>query len=101
MKPTTEKMIAKISAYFADKPIVRAYLFGSYSRGEERRGSDVDLLVEMEKENDIDLFDWARMIDELGKKIRHKVDLVDDLGLSKYVRPYVESDKILIYEQKH
>ncbi|TAF73986.1 MAG: nucleotidyltransferase [Bacteroidetes bacterium] len=97
MKPTTEKMIAKIRAYFADKPIVRAYLFGSYSRGEEKRGSDVDLLVELEPINDIDLFDWARMVDELEKKIKHKVDMLDTLGLSKYVKKYVENDKILIY----
>lgn len=44
----------------------------------------------MEKNNNIDLLDWARMIIELEKKVRYKVDLVDDLGLSKYVRTHVE-----------
>ncbi len=99
MKPKTEKMIAKIKAYFVDKPIVRAYLFGSYSRGEEKKGSDVDILVELEPKNDITLFTWVEMQDEIKKKIRHKVDMVDNLGLSKFVRPFVEKDKILIYEK--
>lgn len=99
MKPTTEKMIAKIRAYFADKPIVKAYLFGSYSRGEERRGSDVDLLVELEPLNDLTLFSWVDMEEEIKKKIRHKVDMIDNEGLSKFVRPFVEKDKILIYEK--
>ncbi|TAF73983.1 MAG: nucleotidyltransferase [Bacteroidetes bacterium] len=99
MKPTTEKMIAKIRAYFADKPIVRAYLFGSYSRGEEKRGSDVDLLVELEPINDITLFTWAEMEEDLEKIIRKKVDMGDVFGLSKFIKPYVEKDRILIYER--
>ena len=73
MKPTTEKMIAKISAYFADKPIVRAYLFGSYLRGEERRGSDVDLLVELEPVNNVTLFSWVEMEDTLEKLINNGI----------------------------
>ena len=34
---------------------------------------------------------------DLEELLRHKVDLVSD-GLSKYVKPYVDKDKILIYE---
>lgn len=93
------KLIEKIRKYFSDKPISKVYLFGSYARGEERRGSDVDLLVELEPTNNLDLFDWLRMVYELEKKMKKRVDMVDEIGLSKYVRPFVEKDKILIYEK--
>ena len=82
-----------------DKPIEKAYLFGSYARNEQRRGSDVDILVECVKDNDLDLFDWARMIDDLQILLKKKVDLVDRLALDKLLTPYVDKDKILIYER--
>ena len=93
------KLIEKIRKYFADKPISKVYLFGSYARGEERRGSDVDLLVEMIEPNDITIFDWVQMEDELKKKLRKRVDIGDIKALDKYIAPYVNKDKILLYER--
>jgi predicted nucleotidyltransferase len=39
-----------IRAYFSDKPVIRAYLFGSYSINEQDKDSDVDVLVELDYE---------------------------------------------------
>jgi predicted nucleotidyltransferase len=36
---------------------------------------------------------------ELEKLLRMKVDLVTSEGLSKYVKPFIDNDKILIYEK--
>jgi hypothetical protein len=44
----------------------------------------------MKEHNSIHLFDWVRMIDVYESKIRNKVDLIDNLCLSKYARPFVE-----------
>ncbi|TAF73980.1 MAG: nucleotidyltransferase domain-containing protein [Bacteroidetes bacterium] len=99
MKPTTEKMIAKIRAYFVDKPIVRAYLFGSYSRGEEKRGSDVDLLVESVSNSDLSLWDYIEMENDLKKIIHKKVDLFEKSMISRFVIHHVEQNKKLIYER--
>lgn len=77
---------------------MRAYLFGSYSRGEEKRGSDVDILVELEPVNDITLFTWVEMEDDLEHILRKKVDMGDVMAVSKYIKPNVEKDKVLIYE---
>jgi len=41
---TTEVMTQKIAEYFKTQPVLKAWLFGSYSRGEERPDSDVDIL---------------------------------------------------------
>jgi len=40
--------------FFDSQPVKRAYLFGSYSRGDETRDSDIDILVDLEKS--VDLF---------------------------------------------
>lgn len=38
-------MINKLREYFKTQPVEKAWVFGSYSRGEERPDSDVDILV--------------------------------------------------------
>ncbi len=48
-------------------------LFGSYARGEEQPGSDVDILVKM---NDKSLRSFIGIIDYLQKKLDRKIDLV-------------------------
>jgi len=38
----------KLSDYFSDKPVKKAYLFGSYARNEAKSNSDIDILVELD-----------------------------------------------------
>lgn len=47
---STETMQKTIADYFKTQPIVKAWLFGSFARGEETPLSDVDLLVEYDKD---------------------------------------------------
>ena len=42
---TRDRIIPSIQRYFATQPIAKAWLFGSYSRGEESADSDVDILT--------------------------------------------------------
>ena len=71
-------MIPKIQAFFADQPIQSAWLFGSYSRGEEGPDSDVDILVEYENSDEISLFAISSMMNSLKKILNRKVDLVEE-----------------------
>ncbi len=41
-------IIKKITDFFAEKPVLTAYLFGLYERGEGSKSNDVDLLVELD-----------------------------------------------------
>lgn len=52
---TTEVMTQKIAEYFKTQPVLKAWLFGSYSRGEERPDSDVDILVALDYSQPIGL----------------------------------------------
>ena len=92
----------KIIEYFKDKPAVRkVYIFGSYARNEETADSDVDILVDLDyaQESSFSVFEFGGMWDDLKDLLKMDVDLVPEDGLSKYLRPYIERDKILILEK--
>lgn len=87
-----------IQKYFADKPVKKAYLFGSYARDTQVKGtSDIDLLLELDYSKPIGMkfFNFQRELQDL---LHSKVDVVTSDGISKYVLPFIEKDKILIYE---
>ncbi|HTH54502.1 MAG TPA: nucleotidyltransferase family protein [Cyclobacteriaceae bacterium] len=65
-------------------------VFGSYARGENTEGSDLDLLVEFGAK--LSLLDLAGLEQDLTEHLRIKVGLVTQGGLSPYIRPYVEKD---------
>ena len=98
--PEVQAMIPKIQAYLATQPVERAYLFGSCARGDERPDSDVDLLVSLDYSRPIGLKYFGMMCD-LEDRLGRKVDLVSEDGLMSFARPYVDNDKILLYERVH
>jgi predicted nucleotidyltransferase len=94
----TDQETTLLQNYFADKPVKRAYLFGSYARNTQVRGaSDIDILLELDYSKPIGMkfFSYQR---ELQGLLHAKVDVVTNDGISKYVLPYIEKDMILIYE---
>jgi uncharacterized protein len=85
-----------ISDYFQNKPVLKAYLFGSYVRGEANEQSDVDILIELDYSQSIGLA-FVEMQLDLQDMLSRKVDLVSERGLSKFVKPFIEQEKELIY----
>lgn len=90
--------IQRIRNYFKDQPVKKAYLFGSHSRNMADDDSDVDILVELDHSKPIGL-KFVRMQFELEGILKTKVDLISDKAISKYIRPYIDNDKELIYEK--
>lgn len=99
MKIADDKL-QQLNCYFKTKPVHKAYLFGSYARGEADNKSDIDILIEFEKDSHVGLMGFARLIFDIENITNSKVDLVSDAGLSKHIRPYIEKEKVLIYERK-
>ena len=96
----SKQKIETLATYFQDKPVLKAYLFGSYARGEADRKSDIDILVELDYSQKIGMAFFG-MEAELEELVGKKVDLLTSEGLSPYVKPYIEADKILIYERSN
>jgi len=92
----SSQQIQQISDFFSKQPVLKAYLFGSYGRGEASEGSDIDLLVELDYTQPIGL-EFIQMQLDLQQLLAKKVDLVSARGLSKYIRPIIEKEKKLIY----
>lgn len=94
----SQQHITTIKHYLSSLPVIRAYLFGSYSRNEADENSDIDILVELDysKQIGMQFFTYGEKLEELLKK---KVDIVSYDGISKHVKPFVDKDKVLIYER--
>lgn len=95
---STQAIQKAIADYFKNQPIRKAWLFGSFARGEETPLSDVDLLVEYDK-GGISLLKHAAMICELEKILDRPVDIVQEKLLRPRVRENVNQERKLIYER--
>ncbi len=91
-------MTQKIAEYFKTQPVLKAWLFGSYSRGEERPDSDVDILVALDYSQPIGLRFFG-MWEDLEEMLNKDVDLVTEGSLMPYAEKSANHDKILIYER--
>lgn len=60
-------------------------VFGSFVRGEDKRGSDLDVLVEFEPHRTVTLLEFVRLENELSDLLGVKVDLVERAGLKQRI----------------
>ena len=91
-------MIQTLADYFKTQPVLKAWLFGSFARGEETPLSDVDILVLLDHSQPIGL-KFFGMWNDLEKLFDRKVDLVEDGELLPFAEETANQDKQLIYER--
>ena len=96
---STQMMHQTIADYFKTQPVVKAWLFGSYSRNEQRPWSDVDILVQYDRSRPIGLMKIAGMKVDLEDLLDCEVDLVEEGTLRPWAVESVNRDKKLIYER--
>ena len=98
---STQVMTQQIAEYFKTQPVLKAWLFGSFARGEEREDSDVDVLVKFDRSMPIGLFAYVRMHRELEEKLGRKVDLVEEGTLRPAAQQTANRDLKVIYERSY
>ena len=91
-------IIEALRHYFRTQPVLKVWLFGSFSRGEETKDSDVDIMVSLDKSKPIGL-KFFGMWSDLEELLGRKVDLVSEGTLLPFAQESVERDKILVYER--
>ena len=94
----TQQQLDIIQSYFSGQPVLRAFLFGSYVRGQAHSDSDVDVLVELDYSRPVGL-EFVQMKLDLEKLLAKKVDLVSYKGISKYIKPLIDREKQLVYDR--
>lgn len=98
----TRQMIQqKIAEYFETQPVLKAWLFGSFARGDDSPQSDIDILfVPDYSGKPFTLFTMGGMYMDLKEILGREVDLVVDGSLRPYAVESANRDRILIYERK-
>ena len=94
------EMIKTIQDYFKTQPVLKAWVFGSYARGEETEDSDVDMLVVFDRKNhSVGLLEHVRMMNSLESLLQRRIDLVEDGTLLPFAMATANHDKKLLYER--
>lgn len=75
----------------------RAALFGSVARGEAGAGSDIDIMIEVEPEARITVFDYADLKEYIAGLFDAPVDVVSRDSLKPYLRPTATADAIYAF----
>lgn len=89
-----------IKDYFEkDGRISKAWIFGSFARGEEDYKSDIDVMIELPPDSTFSLFDLADVQYQLEKLVPKKVDIVMKEAVKKNIRERIQSDLKVIYER--
>lgn len=90
------QMSNKIRNYFKTQPVEKAWVFGSFSRGEERADSDVDIMVSFIPGTHLGL-KFFQMNLELERLLKRPVDLVVEGDLLPFAEKKANHDKVLVY----
>jgi predicted nucleotidyltransferase len=75
----------------------RAAVFGSVARGDSRPDSDIDIMVEIDPEAHLTVFDYVDLKDYIAGLFDRPVDVVNRDGLKSYVRPAATVDAIYAF----
>lgn len=79
--------------------ISHLYLFGSYARWEEKKDSDLDIMIEYNRDkHKLTMFDLVKIESYFKAEIWvNKVDIVTKKSINKHLKPFIEKDLIKIY----
>jgi uncharacterized protein len=95
-----EEIIATLRAHQAEvrrRGVRHAALFGSLVRGESKRTSDIDFLIELHPQAPIRLFEYVGITQYLADLFPVRVDVANRSSLKPLVRPSVERDALYAF----
>lgn len=91
--------VKAIQQYLAKTPFEKVWMFGSFSRMEERTASDIDLLAQLGKSHKIGLIELSGIVMGLEEVAHRPIDLVMEGSVKSFARQSIDKDKVLIYER--
>ena len=97
MKKIT-KIKEKILPILKKNDVIKASIFGSFARGEDKKGSDIDMLVEFNEPKG--MFHRIGLKYELEKILGKKVDLLTYNAINPLLKECIYKDEVKIYEKR-
>jgi len=94
MKTHIEEIKRKILPILQRYGVKKVGLFGSCVRGEIREDSDIDILVQIEK--DISLLDFVGIKLEIEEALERKIDLVEYSTIKPLLKERILKEQVVI-----
>lgn len=91
---TINQIKSKIKIILKKHNIVRAGIFGSYARGEQKKNSDIDILIEPPRGMGLGFIELKL---ELEKELGKKVDLLTYKSINPHIKEYILKDEEKIW----
>jgi predicted nucleotidyltransferase len=79
------------------KGVRHAAIFGSTARGEARRGSDIDVLIDFDPSAGVTVYDYVAIKNDIASLFDGRVDVVDREGLKPHLRNPVARDLVYAF----
>jgi uncharacterized protein len=95
-----DEVIATLRAHereLRQRGVRHAALFGSVARKQARPASDIDIMIELDPEVPVDLFEYVAITQYLKDLFAARVDVANRRSLKPMVRPYAERDAVYAF----
>jgi predicted nucleotidyltransferase len=95
-----EEILAMLRAHQAEprrRGVRHAALFGSLARGQSKRTSDIDILIELDPQAPVGLFEYVGITQYLADLFPVRVNVANRSSLRRLVRPSVERDALYAF----
>ena len=92
-KEKLSEIILKIKKVLKKYNVLRAGVFGSYARGEQKKNSDIDILITPPKNIG---FGFIKIQLDLEKNLKRKVDLLSYNGINSHIKDQILSEEVRI-----
>ncbi len=91
-----EKIFKSLISMLVNEGVKKIAVFGSYARKQQKKTSDVDLLVEFKERKS--LLDIVEIEQKLSDTLNIKVDLLTEKSISPYLIDKIKKEMLVIYE---
>ena len=95
-----ETIIARLRASEAElraRGVMHAALFGSRARGDNRPDSDTDIMIDIDPNADMSVYEYVGLKRYIASLLDGPVDVVDREGLKPHIRPPAESETVYAF----
>lgn len=89
-----QKLTKVVAPLLRKRGVIKAGIFGSYARGEQKKKSDVDLLVETKKS--MSLFDFVGLKLALENRLKKKIDLVEYKAIKPLIKRGILKEEVKV-----
>ena len=88
-----DEIILKIKRILKKYNVKKAGIFGSFAKGEQKRFSDIDILIDPPKNIG---FGFVRIQLDLEENLKRKVDLLSYNGINPYIKERILSEEVRV-----